>query len=258
MADVHPTNRIGDPVNPIIRTTVLALSVLGLAITPVAEAAKPVKVKRARFAVTVDGVQNSSWSIDHKADGIGGCDAAYTGQGTEKVRFTSGAFSIRAMSIPGLHAPVLSRGTGSNTRSPEFKLRGSITRNGGNTVAPGPDNGCGGADGPPNPRDCGTKKFSGLGGKLDYKLASRVRDTLDVGTFNGKDPFGNCGGGGTQFPVIATRDMNQPMKLQLPRKELFDRKIGKFILIGRAREGDQNGEHKFTTTTKWVITLVRK
>jgi hypothetical protein len=245
-------------VNALTRTTALAVIALGLAVTPAANAAKPIKVSKAWFTVTVDGVQRSTWSEDHKPDGIGGCDGAYTGQGSEKVRFTSAPMKIRAVTLPGLHAPVLSKGTGANTRTPEFKLHGSITRNSTHTMAPAPDNGCGGADGPPVAKDCGTKKFSGLGGKLDYSLSSRRRDTLDVATYNGTDPFRNCGGGGTQFPVIANKNMNQPMNLRLPRKELFNRKIGKFILVGKAREGDQNGEHKFTTTTRWVITLVRR
>jgi hypothetical protein len=247
-------------VNPIIRTTVLALSVLGLAITPVAEAAKPpVKVSRAKFAVTVDGVQNTTWSTNHVAAGIGGCDGSYTAGGSEKVRFTSKARTIRAMVIPGLSAPVLSTGTGSNSRSPKLKLHGSIARDGFHNSAPGPDTGCGGSDRPQVlTKDCGTKKFAGLVTSFDYKLASRVRDTLEVSATDGDDPFQRCPSGGVSFPTLANKYDGRPMSLRMPRGELFNRKLGKIILIGRAREQKQDGEHRYVTTTKWVITLVRK
>jgi len=246
-------------VNPITRTTALALTVLGLAVTPVAEAAKPVKVSRARFAVTIDGVQNTTWSTKHQAAGIGGCDGSYTKDGTEKVRFTSKAASIRAMSIPGLSAPVLSTGRGSNARSPKIKLHGSITRNSTFNAAPGPDTGCGGADKPQVlTKDCGTKTFAGLVTSFDYKLASKVRDTLDVNATDGKDPFQRCAGGGVSFPTLANKNKGRPMDLRLPRAELFNRKLGKIILIGRAREEKRDGEHQYLTTTKWVITMVRK
>ncbi len=184
--------------NPIIRTTVLALSVLGLAITPVAEAAKPVKVKRARFAVTVDGVQNTSWSIDHKAAGIGGCDGAYTGQGTEKVRFTSEAFTHPRHEHPRAARPGADHGDGvehalAGVQAPrkhhaqrrEHRRAGPGQRLRWRRQAPA------------DPRTAARRSSPGWAPSFDYKLASRVRDTLDVGTFNGKDPFGNCGGGGT-------------------------------------------------------------
>ena len=89
--------------NPIIRTTALALTVLGLAITPAAEAAKPpVKVSKAKFAVTVDGVQNTTWSTNHQAAGIGGCDGAYTAGGVREGPFhLDGAIAIRAMASRG-------------------------------------------------------------------------------------------------------------------------------------------------------------
>ena len=240
------------------RNACTGLALCALVCTAPADAATPQKLRKATFAVTVDGVQRSTWTEDHQAAGIGGCDGSYHAQGTEKVRFTSGKFTVRAMGLPALSAPVLSRGTGARTRAPEFKLRGSITRDSSTTAGSDPDSGCGGADGPPVAKDCGVKKFAGLGAKLDYRLSSKPRDMLELGTFNATDPFRNCGGGGTQFPVIATRNMNRPMNLRLPRRELFNRKLGKIILIGNAREGDQSGEHKFTTTTRWVITLVRK
>ena len=246
--------------NPITRTTVLALAVLGLALAPAAEAAKPVKVSKARFAVTIDGVQNTTWSSNHQAAGIGGCDGSYTAGGSEKVRFTSKPASIRAMSITGLSAPVLSTGRGGNTRSPKIKLHGSVTRNSFHNAAPGPDTGCGGPDKPQQPlaKDCGVKKFRGLVTSFDYQLASKVRDTLNVNATEGEDPFQRCSGGGVSFPTLANKNKGRPMDLRLPRRELFDRKLGKIILIGRAREEKRDGEYQYLTTTKWVITMVRK
>ncbi len=248
------TTKCSSIVAPRIALAALALT---LAVPVTVAQAAPAKVRKARFAVTVEGVQRSTWTTDHQPDGIGGCDGAYHGQGSEKVRFTSSKFSLRALTIPGLSAPVLTMRSKGKITSPEFVLRGSITRNGAISAAP-VDNGCGGADGPAVAKDCGVKRFSGLGGKLDYRLRSKPRDVLEVDTYDGEDPFRNCGGGGTQFPSIATRNMGRPMDLRLPRGELFDRKIGKFILVGRAREANQSGEHRFKTTTRWVITLVRK
>lgn len=107
------------------RIAIAGLVLCALAPAATAQAATPVKVSKAKFALTVDGVQRTTWSTDHKADGIGGCDAPYTASGTEKVRFTSSALSVRALSLPNLNAPVLSVGKGMRTRGPSCGSAGA-------------------------------------------------------------------------------------------------------------------------------------
>lgn len=132
-----------------------------------------------------------------------------------------------------------------------------MTRNGSQQSAP-VDNGCGGSEQGPPAKDCGTKKFAGLKTRLDYALASRVRDNLEVRAENADSPFRYCPSGGTAFPQLLNTSDGKPMNLRLPRSELFNRKLGKIILVGRAKETQAAGEHTYTTTTRWVITLVRR
>ena len=47
------------------------------------------------------------------------------------------------------------------------------------------------------------------------------------------------------------------MRTELPREELFDRSLGKIILVARGKESETAGEHTFLTTIRWVVTFMR-
>jgi hypothetical protein len=243
-----------------MRRSLVTIGLVLVALGPAASAeAAANKVNTARFAVTVEGVQANSWSNVHHADGIGGCDADHTSHGTEEVRFKSSNFSLRALSVPGLRTPSLTIMGGGRPTFPQFKLRGTVNRTGDLYVAPNQSE-CGGPDSgsAPTPKDCGSKAFAGLTGTFDYRNRSKPRDQLEFGTILGKDVFANCPSGGTAFPDLLSEYDGKPMNVRLPRDELFDKEIGKLILIGRGRDVQTSHDYNSKTTSRWVITLVRK
>ena len=71
------------------------------------------------------------------------------------------------------------------------------------------------------------------------------------------DPFRNCPSGGHSFPTLVRTDEGAHMRTELPREELFDRSLGKIILVARGKESETAGEHTFLTTIRWVVTFTR-
>jgi hypothetical protein len=236
-----------------MRTITLALCLTALACSPAAAQQPDYDIKKAAFKVTVDGVQNTKWTYDHK--GLGGCDTDANGQGSEKVRFTSSPTKIRAMTMKTLSAPVLSKFKGYG--APVVKLRGKITRQGAMQTAD-VDTGCGGGvPGGPIPRDCGTKSFRGVKLPLDYRLRAKPEDQLAIEPSFVDDPFKNCPSGGYSFPTLVNQMGDQYMNTELPRGELMDKSIGKIIVVARGRQADKTAESTYETTIKWVLTFKR-
>ena len=173
--------------------------------------------------------------------------------GTEKVRFTSPATKVNAMTMKGLSAPVLSK-PGAYTDA-ILKLRGKVARQGTLTAEPGGE--CGGSGGGSIPRDCGTKSFKGVQFPLSYRLAAKPKDQLDFRPEFIDDVFKNCPSGGYSFPTLVNTNEGEYMRTELPREELFDKSLGKIIVIARGKESETSGEHTYVTTTRWVVTFER-
>ncbi len=236
-------------------TTALALAAALAAVSgpATADAAKPrAGVKTAYFKVTVDGVQTTTWKTDHP--GSGGCDGAAQGNGTEKVRFTSRPTTVRAMTLKGLKAPLMT--TPKSIVDIKLGLHGNVTRQGVMNAAPGGQ--CGGSGGGSIPRDCGSKSFRGVKLPLEYSWSGPGRDHLALRAVPIQDPFRNCPSGGSAFPTLVGTREGAPMPAALPRGELFDRKLGKIIVIARGQESETVGEHTYLTKTRWVVTFERK
>ena len=236
-----------------ITAIALATALAAVAGPAAANAAKPnpYGVKTAFFKVTVDGVQTTTWKTDHK--GAGGCDQDAWGSGTEKVRFTSRPMTVRAMVLKGLSMPSLT--TPKSIVDANAKLHGKVTRQGTMDAAPGGE--CGGMGGGGIARDCGTKSFRGVKLPLSYQLASRRKDQLALRAEPIDDPFANCPSGGSAFPTLVGTQEGGPMRADLPRSELFNRKLGKIIVIARGQESETAGEHIYLTKVRWVVTFER-
>ena len=235
--------------NP-LRIAALTLCLAATSPAAAAGAAPSHGVAKAVFKVTVEGVQRTSWQTDHP--GTTGCDGASKGTGTETVRFTSRPVLVRATTMKALSAPVL---TGRSYLEPEAILRGRVSRQGTTEVAAGGE--CGGGDGASIPRDCGTRSFRGVGVRLSYRLNAKPKDQLDLRPGFVDDPFRNCPSGGHSFPTLVRTDEGAHMRTELPREELFDRSLGKIILVARGKESETAGEHTFLTTIRWVVTFTR-
>ena len=233
-----------------LRTTTLALCLTALACAPTAAAAPANGLKKAAFKVTVEGIQKTSWKTNHI--GTGGCDGDATGSGTETVRFGSRSTRVNAMVLKGLSAPVLSNPK--TYTGAVLKLRGKVARQGVMNAGPGE---CGGDGGGSITSDCGTKSFKGVEFPLDYRLSAKPKDQLDFRPGFVNDPFKYCPSGGHSFPTLVRTNGGEFMRTELPREELFDKSLGKIIVIARGKEAESAGEHTYVTTIKWVVTFTR-
>lgn len=236
--------------NP-LRAAALTLCLAALAPVATAEAATDYEIKKAAFKVTVEGVQRTTWATNYV--GTGGCDGSAWGSGKETVRFGSRATTVNAMTMKGLSAPVLSK-PGAYVDA-ALKLRGKVERQGTLDAEPGGE--CGGAGGGSIPRDCGTRSFSGVKFPVAYRLAAKPKDQLDFSPSFIDDPFKNCPSGGYAFPTLVTTNEGEYMRSELPREELFDKSIGKIIVIARGKETETKGDHTYVTTSRWVVTFER-
>lgn len=231
-------------------TGIILAAALAAAAGP-ADAKPNYGVKTAFFKVTVDGVQTTTWKTDHK--GKGGCDQDAWGNGTEKVRFTSRPTTVRAMTLKGLRTPSLT--TPRSIVDVKIGLHGKVTRQGVQDGTPGGE--CGGMGGGGIARDCGAKSFRGVKLPLSYGLDKRLKDNLDLRAVPIDDPFANCPSGGSSFPTLVGTNEGGPIRAELPKSELFDRKLGKIIVIARGQESETAGEHTYLTKTRWVVTFER-
>lgn len=229
---------------------ILSLALLA-AVLPGAAEAKPAlpKIKRAAFKVTVDGIQRTSWKLNHV--GKGGCDGNATGAGTEALRFTSKPKTLRAMYFKGLSNPILSIGR----VTPAIPLRGKVTRAGKVNADEGLCGGTGG--GQKVAPDCGAKSIRGAKVTLEYLLRSKSR--IGLARYLGiDDPFRNCPSGGFSFPNLVDQNTNDSrVGSKLPIGELFDRRLGKIILIGKGKRTESDSDGTYTSTIRWVVTLQR-
>jgi hypothetical protein len=234
-----------------LRPAALTLCLAALAPVATADAATNYEIKKAAFNVTVEGVQRTTWATDHV--GTGGCDGSAQGSGKETVRFTSRETRVNAMTMKGLSAPVLSKPRAYTDAV--LKLRGKVARQGTLTAEPGGE--CGGAGGGSIPRDCGTKTFKGVTFPLSYRLAAKPKDQLDFRPGFIDDVFKNCPSGGYSFPTLVNTKEGEYMRTELPREELFDKSLGKIIVIARGKESETSGEDTYVTTIRWVVTFER-
>lgn len=225
-----------------------AATAAGLCLAAPAQAAG---VKQATFRVSVKGVQTNTWKTDHVGTGSG-CDGDVHGQGSETVRFASNTVKVRAIVTEGLSAPMLT--AAGKYVDPTLRLRGKVTRKGDLVAAEGP---CGGTGGGSIARDCGTRSFRGLGLTVGYQLGGDAKDDLDLRPEMIDDPFRNCPSGGEAFPVLVHSNEGARMKAELPRGELFDKRLGKIIVIARGKESVTSGEHTYVSRTRWEVTFRR-
>jgi hypothetical protein len=220
-----------------------------VAIALPAEASSP---KRAKFRVTVTGMDQSSWNyrFRNRCPGTGSTDVV--GTGSETIRYTT-ARPVVISARPPRGGSKLELGldrTASRPRlgpGPEdgarFQVRATITRQ--TTVTP-----CSDGD-PPTSSDCGTKSFSILG-NLRFLGAARL------GFFSmaasRRYPFSNCPNyfGRARGSVgVGTREAGG----RLSTKTLFNRRKRRFTVTGRSfsRSPSYGADHR----SNWKATFRR-
>lgn len=239
------------------------VAVLALALPIAAQARGPrlPPINRAAFLVTVKGTQVTLWaqqSVDRPGTS---CEFRVDGAGSERARFVSRR-AVRAAAL----------GFGQTFLGASIPVRGSVTRRGQLTSSgPGHNNpdcavaggGCEGGDCPPPPGpDCGAKPFRGRM-QLQYFPKSPPpfprREHLQLsGPALLKPLFQVCPAAGATFPPLATRDhILRPIGATLPPRELFDRRLGKLIVIARETFSQRYGPISYVTTVRWEATFRR-
>jgi hypothetical protein len=240
-----------------MRAPALIGALTALALVPATAAAAP-GIDTQRFRVDVKGVQTTAWEYD--VDGGGLCNPAESGEGTELVRFATARPQVLMAARMGptyVHfgdgkpAGDLTAGTVGIT------ARAKITRHSMSVEGPLAP-GCVDPDGAETRApDCGTKRDS-----LDLMLAyqtgkgSVVLRNHIVPT--PAEPFRNCGANGVHFPTLLDQDTRgRPIASAWPVDEVFDRGVGKTILIGRGRSVYQDATSRRVSTIRWEATLRR-
>jgi hypothetical protein len=239
------------------------MAVLALAVPVAAHARGPrlPPINRAAFLVTVTGTQVTLWaqqSVDRPGTS---CEFRVDGAGSERARF----FSRRAVRAAALRF-------GQTFLAATIPVRGSVTRRGQLTSSgPGHNNPdcavaggeCEGGNCPPPPApDCGTRTFRGSM-QLQYfpksPPPSSRRDLLQLtGPALLKPLFQICPAAGATFPPLATRDhILRPIGTTLPPGDLFNRRLGKLILIARETFNYRFAGISYVTTVRWEATLRR-
>jgi hypothetical protein len=232
---------------------VLAAAIAVGGAAPQQAAALP-KVKQAKFKVTVEGWQKHDWSVNHESTGR--CDPTDHSYGGEYAKFKSIApVKLTAIRV-GKEAPSFLIGKG----LPYIDTTADVARNAVAAVSSIPED-CphtGGSpdDGPPIPSDCGLKTVTRYPVMLEYSglIKNSIALTGDPGAVG--PLFYNCGSGA--FPNLIDSAFGQPIVSELPPKELFDKKIGKLIVIGGDVEEFPMPETKARTEVHWEISLTRK
>ena len=235
------------------KTIAAALALAVCAVAPAASQAAP-NIDYAHFKVSIKGVQTNKWSSSYQSQGK--CDSSGEAHGTEVVRFETKKAQPLTAERYGQFIRFAENGLDNS-----ITTKAKVTRQGVQTFEPTPPEceGTGGGGEPPK-RDCGTKRFnwdvSPYYSTFGKKRGVQLTDSL-IPIFQ---PFKNCPGGGVSFPSILTTKTNgKPIFSELPPKELFDKKLGKIIVLGKGKKVEDKpglGIHR-NTTVEWEVELRR-
>ena len=209
----------------------------------------------AYFKATVKGTQTTTWSEDHKP--MFKCDSASQGSGKETVKFASTkAVVLRAFQFNKGPAIWL-RGKG----HADMPTKGYVERNGTRTLAPAtPECAVGDGDGTytPPPSDCGRKPISSMPLRVAHDALNKNRITLSNATMMRAPVFQQCPLGGEGWPGILSRDAKKRTAGEaLPLKDLYDKRQGKMIVIGRGAVSTNSNGYASSTKITWTLTLTR-
>lgn len=218
---------------------------------PASEAASVPKIKKATFKVTVKGWQKHDWSRNHESTGA--CDPSDHSHGGEYATFRSlKPVRVKAFKVGKGSPSFLFPG-----EEPVIETKAEIARNAVNVVSSLPkecgDNG-GGVE--PTPPDCGLKEIASY--PINFGYDYEKKELLTLGAYGDvDDPYNNCGGGGMPY-LLENETFGDQIGSELPHKELFDRKIGKLIVIGGGVDDLPLFEASDRTEVQWEITFTRK
>lgn len=235
----------------------LAVAVLAAALAApgTASATQAPKVSEAFFKARVEGVQTTSWTANHQPQFH--CDYQQSGSGSERVTFES----TRAVRIRAFR---LGRGPVYFLRGKDLAslpTHGAVRRSGTLNLAPPTEEcavGDGGGDSQPPAPDCGRKRIRSLPLSVAYDALKPDRITLSRSGQPGGPTFNRCPTMGEGWPNVLSRDdRHRTAGEELPRADVFDRRQGKMIVLGKGTIRGGSDGVSYTTRIRWDLTLRR-
>jgi hypothetical protein len=234
-----------------MRAAALAGALSLLALAPAgAQAARGLETQR--FMVSVKGVQTTAWSYDVPSVAL--CNPGGTGEGTEVMRFSTSRPKV-------IEAVRFSRSLvqfGVGPTAGVIGARVQVTRRRQQVDDP-MDPSCRGTGGEEIlAPDCGTKRgvldlrlsYEGFGRPRGVKLRNSHTATPDM--------FEACSMNGVTFPTLLDQTTNGGgIASDWPLREIYDRRIGKTIVIGRGRKVVEDATSRQETTIRWEVTFRR-
>jgi hypothetical protein len=138
----------------------------------------------------------------------------------------------------------------------DIDIKGRATRHATDAIS-GWDPKCGGkGGGGQEAPDCGTRSFDNASAMLSFQPGDKL--SLDGGLMPGTPVFSNCKLLGTGAPTLLSTDSSfRPIASKFPRREVFDKSLGKVIVIGRGKQVRTDAETTDTTRIRWEATFVR-
>jgi hypothetical protein len=228
---------------------VAAIALLATSLPAAAAQAAPTPgMEKQFFRVEVKGKQTTTWSQFYAPQGQ--CDQGVTGSGSETATFrTPRSYRLPVQRI-GKDYVLFGDEYGS-----EVGVMGKTTRTARMEYTPLDPKCHGTGGGEIAPPDCGTKRGAiriGFG----WNVSGRPGIVLTDGDI--LDFYKNCPLLGTPFPQLQDVDTGlEPIVARIPAKDLFDRSIGKHIVIGRGQRSVDNAGSVWTTKIRFEVTLKR-
>jgi hypothetical protein len=247
------------------RAGLAAAVALLAALVAAGPAGAAIKIKQARFKVTVTATQTTAWSVD-RSDPFEVCGLTFRGSGEQTMRLAT----KRAAVVHALHAI-------DTTKNPETQAmillgplwRGTIAapvtvdRSGTMTTTPNSSEPCGDGDGGPPPAppapDCGRRRHAGYLSLMHFPAGSYPGDDpgplTGVLALDGPKPgipsqlYRNC-------PFSADGTLLLSPRAKMTARKVFG-KDRRFTVRARARNVyDNDGNHQ-ETTMRWKATFTR-
>ena len=230
------------------------ISVVALAIPPAfAQSRSQMKPWHARFIVTVQGSEKSTWTLHHVADPAKDPCDNFNGSGSGSQTTDFNTFRVMTTMVLGvgngepLLAPI-------RRTSKSMGVEGTMTRHGTAvwTQIPGTSSPCSSGDEnpPPPPKaDCGTKPLGHWWLDLEYNDPNVISLTLSDITPLSPPQYKHC-------PLFGLDRWGMlPVEARLPESEL--RAHGKITIIGKTHKSEHETDHDSQTTFHWTLTLKR-
>ena len=232
--------------------TIASLLAVGLLAVAFATSASAFNSTQQRFKAEIKGGQTYTSAFDHASTDT--CDPSVSSHTKETIRFASKKPVVVTFTrIPGSRYPIVSGGDKGLRLPTTGKVKRSHSYSASHVPEECGDNG-GGVPGGETPPDCGTKTVTPWYMSFDYARRDKVE--LQPEDVAGSDLFENCGSG--KYPyLLAGSSFGKSQLADLPVKEVFDRKIGKLITIGRGSEDLPTPEGGDSTKLRWELSLTR-